>query len=293
MNESKRVALVLSSGGARGIAHIGVIKALQENGYQISSIAGSSIGAVVGAFYACGKLAAYEDWVCKLDRMDVFKLIDFSFTVQGFIKGEKVFRTLEEFIPDMNIENMNIPYCAVATDIIEKKEIVFESGSMYQAMKASIAIPTVIRPIKKIDMELIDGGVLNPAPVNHAKRQAGDILIVSNVSAHLPLKKIIIEPTEEKSYTNQLKDFRRSLSNLLPGSKSVNEKLGYFDLLNLSIDLMQDRITNLLMEKYKPDVHVKISRDAASTFEFYRAKNLIKLGYDACLESIGKLPKNY
>lgn len=291
MNESKKVALVLSSGGARGIAHIGVIKALLEHDYEISSIAGSSIGAVVGAFFASGKLDAYEDWVCKLDRMDVFNLIDFSFSVQGFIKGEKVFRTLEEFIPDMDIENMPIPFCAVATDITEKKEIVFESGSMYQAMKASIAIPTVIRPIKKPDMELIDGGVLNPAPVNHVKRHAGDILIVSNVSAHLPFKKQEFEPIEEKSYINQLKDFRKSLSKMLPGSKSVNEKLGYFDLLNLSIDLMQDKITNLLMEKYKPEIHVKISRDAASTFEFYRAKNLIKLGYDACVESIENKPK--
>jgi NTE family protein len=161
---SKKVALVLSSGGARGLAHIGVIESLLENGYEISSIAGSSIGSVVGAFYSCGELDRYKDWVLSFDRMDVFNLIDFTFSVQGFVKGEKVFKTLEKMIPDRMIESLPIPFCAVATDIAAKKEKTFEHGSMYQALKASVAIPTVIKPVVIDGVTYIDGGVTNPIP---------------------------------------------------------------------------------------------------------------------------------
>lgn len=284
---SQKVALVLSSGGARGLAHIGVIEALEADGYEITSIAGSSIGAVVGAFYACGRLDDYKKWALNLDRYDVFKLIDFTFSVQGFIKGERVFKTLQEFIPDQKIEEMNIPFAALVTDIKSKKEEVFDKGSMYEAIQASVAIPTVIKPVVRNGREYIDGGVTNPIPIDHVKRTPGDILVVSNVNAIIPYQKKVKDKRKdlaaEASYNQKIQSFLNSWNKFLPGStaESTEKKLGFFDLLNESIDLMQDRLTSLLMEKHRPDILVNTSREACSTFEFYKCRELIEAGHES------------
>ncbi len=289
----QKVALVLSSGGARGLAHIGVIESLLANGYEISSISGSSIGAVVGAFYASGRLGDYREWVMSFDRMDVFNLIDFTFSVQGFVKGEKVFKTLEGMIPDCNIEDLRIPYCAVATDIADKKEFVFTTGSMYEAMKASVAIPTVIKPVILNGKAYIDGGVTNPIPIDHVSRTEGDILVVSNVNSIIPYVKKIENPKkeiqEQDSYNQKIQQFLSRWSNYLPGNNpEPKSKLGFFDILTESIDLMQDRLTSLLLEKHQPGIVVNISRDACGTFEFYKAEELINAGRAACDEMIAK-----
>lgn len=286
---SQKVALVLSSGGARGLAHIGVIEALEARGYEITSISGSSIGALIGAFHACGKLQVYKEWAINLDRYDVFKLIDFTFSVQGFIRGEKVFKALQEIIADTKIEEMNIPFAAVVTDIAGKKQKVFTAGSMYDAVKASVAIPTVIKPVELNQVKYIDGGVTNPVPIEHVKRHEGDLLVVSNVCAIKPYVRKVEdtkkEEAEEARYNLKIQNFLNSWNKFLPGtSESAEKKLGFFDLLNDSIDLMQDRLTSLLLEKYPPDILVEISREACSTFEFYKAAELIALGREAVEE---------
>jgi NTE family protein len=282
----QKVALVLSSGGARGMAHIGVIESLLANGYEITSIAGSSMGSVVGAFYAAGKLDEFTEWLMDLDRMDVFNLIDFTFSVQGFVKGEKVFKSLEKVMPDLNIEDLRIPYCAIATDIADKAEAVFTEGSVYQAMKASVAIPTVIRPVKVESKNYVDGGVTNPIPIGHVQRTEGDILVVSNVNAIIPYIKVVEDKKKEKeekeSYNKKIQQFINKWGKLLPatGAEAKN-KLGFFDILNESIDLMQDKLTSLLLEKHKPDIQINISRNCCTTFEFYKAKEIIGAGKQA------------
>ncbi len=288
---AKKVALVLSSGGARGLAHIGVIEALLENDYEITSIAGSSMGSVIGAFYAAGKLEEYREWAVELDRLDVFNLIDFTFSVQGFVKGEKIFKTLEKLMPDQKIEDLRIPYCALATDIQDKSESIFKTGSIYQAMKASVAIPTVIKPVKINGKNYIDGGVTNPVPIEHVSRSENDILVVSNVNAIMPyIKEVKDEKKEQKeaeSYNQKIQQFVNKWSSLLPGGgPETKNKLGFFDILNESIDLMQDKLTSLLLEKHKPDLQINISRNAASTFEFYKAKELIEAGKVATLKAL-------
>jgi len=284
-HEQRKVALVLSSGGARGLAHIGVIEGLEAHGYAINSIAGSSIGALVGAFYACGQLDTYKNWVIGLDRMDVFKLIDFTFSVQGFIRGEKIFKTLEAVIPDCNIEDMNIPFRAIATDLNNKKEVVVDKGSMYGAIKASVAIPMVIRPVEHSGRQLIDGAVINPVPVDRVPRTPGDWLVVSNVNAPIPY----VPPgdnsnkwkKERDNYLSKLNAFRLKWGKLLPGTSTTNEKLGYFEVMSRSIDLMQDRMTELMLQHYTPDLRIDLSRDAGQTFEFYKAAELIDAGRKA------------
>ncbi|WP_258099400.1 patatin-like phospholipase family protein [Marinoscillum pacificum] len=289
---SKKVALVLSSGGARGLAHIGVIESLIEDGYEITSISGSSIGAVVGAFYSCGELETYKKWACNLDRYDVFKLIDFTFSVQGFIKGEKVFKALQEVIADRNIEDFNIPFSALVTDIKEKKEVVLDQGSMYEAIQASVAIPTVIKPVVRNGREFIDGGVTNPIPIDHVKRHAGDMLVVSNVNAIIPYHRRVVDVKREKAaearYNLKIQSFLNGWNKFLPGSSTVptEKKLGFFDLLNESIDLMQDRLTSLLLDKHRPDILVNVSREACSTFEFYKCEELINAGKEAYRQAV-------
>lgn len=281
MGKKKNVALVLSSGGARGMAHIGVIEGLVASGFNITSISGSSIGALVGAFYASGDLDTFKKWILELDKFDLFKLFDFTFSTQGFIKGEKVFNELKKIISDKKIEELPIPFVAIATDVRHHKEVMIDSGSMYDALRASVSIPTVLTPLYRDDMELIDGGVINPLPIDKITRTQDDILVVVNLGAiegYSPAK-----PTkqESNSYMKSIDTFLEKWSKYLPGTGKVEKKLGYFDLINRSIELMQDRIIEQTINKHDPDILVNISKDACSTFEFYRAADLIETGKQA------------
>lgn len=278
---NKNVALVLSSGGARGLAHIGVIEGLLKKGFNITSISGSSIGAFVGAYHATGNLSGYKNWVINLDKMDLFKLFDFTFSTQGFVRGEKVFKVLEGMFPDQNIENFPIPYTAIATDARYKKEILFNNGSMYKALRSSMSIPTVFTPVKMKDMELIDGGVINPLPIDRVKRMPNDILVVVNANAQTGYMPEASTTQEEKSYLSLMDSFFTKWGKYLPGTSTVEKKLGFFDIMNRSIDLMQDKISELTIEKHQPHMLINISKDACSTFEFYKAKELIKMGEKA------------
>ena len=141
-----RISLVLGSGGARGYAHIGVIKELEAQGYEIGSIAGSSMGALIGGVYAAGKLDAYRDWVSPLERMDVFRLLDWTLSGGGFIKGNRIIDALRDLVGATDIEDLPIPYTAVAVDIDAQREVWFSSGPLFDAIRASIAIPTLLRP---------------------------------------------------------------------------------------------------------------------------------------------------
>ena len=152
---SKQVALVLGSGGARGYAHIGVIEELERRGYEIACIAGCSMGSVIGGIYAAGKLGEYRDWVESLDYLDVLRLLDVSFRL-GAIRGERVFGKIHEIIGDINIEDLPIPYTAVATDLTNQQEIWFQEGDLHQAMRASSAIPSLFTPDRALSHQFED-----------------------------------------------------------------------------------------------------------------------------------------
>jgi NTE family protein len=286
----KPVSLVLSGGGARGLAHIGVIEELEKQGFDITSISATSMGAVVGGIYAVGELPEFKEWMYTLDRMDVFKLIDFTFSSQGLIKGDRVFKKMKEFIPDTKIENLKINYAATATDILNNKEIVFTKGSLYEAIRASIAIPTVITPVKKDDTILVDGGVMNSIPINHVKRTTDDILIVVYVNADIPVSKPNISEKEqnrkESIYLKKIRKFQDQLH--LVHAKSKTEKLGYFDLINRSISLLTNHISKLSLEKYPPDILIEVSHNACGLFDFYKAEELVEIGRYAAVKSLSE-----
>ncbi len=281
----KSVALVLSSGGARGVAHIGVIEGLLEEGYTISSIAGSSMGAVVGGVYAAGKLQEYKEWICDLDRLAVFKLMDFTLSLQGLVRGEKVFNEMKKFIEERNIEDLAIPLSVIATDIVNKQEVVFNSGSLYTALRASAAIPSVLKPSVIDDIELVDGGVINPIPLKHVKKTKDDTLVVSDVNADVPNTMVKKAPKP----SGKLAEYIDRWKGIFP-EKNKNKRLSFFDLIAASIDLMQDKISDQIIDKHQPDLVVRISRDVCGTFEFFRSAEIIEYGKEQFKKALKDAP---
>jgi NTE family protein len=277
---NKNVALVLSSGGSRGLAHIGAISELEKHGFTITSVSGSSIGAVIGGLYAMHKLQEFTSWVSSFKKMNVWGFMDFTLASNGLLKGERVFDKMNTFIPDMNIEDMPIPFAAVATDILHEKEVVFTKGSFYEAARASIAIPAVFTPVKYNNTILVDGGVLNPIPVEQVSRKNGDMLIVVNLYGENKYD-IPKESNTNNGYLNRLMNTISTL--ILTGDK---HSAGYYSLLSGTTSTMIHRIAKMSIEKHKPDLVINIPHDSANTFDFYKAKELIQLGESAAKEAI-------
>jgi len=293
-----KVTLVLSGGGARGIAHIGVIEELERRGYKIASVTGTSMGALVGGIYADGALDAFTNYMLSLDRRKVFSLVDFTVSRVGFVKGDRIFNKMKDFIPDSLIEELDIPYAAVAVDLINNKEVVFREGSLFDAIRASISIPSVFTPVKTDDGLLVDGGVMNNIPLNHASRVPGDLLVAVNVNASIPvvLPKISREEDEKqkRAYQKKIEEFQLHLQKILPhGSverhdQGREERMSYFNLIDKTVSLMTNHMAQLAMKYYPPDVLIEISRDACGTFDFFKAREILEIGRAATMEAMNK-----
>lgn len=282
MSKKKTVSLVLSSGGARGLAHIGVIEELERRGYQISEVAGCSAGALVGGMFAAGKLSEFKDWICNLDRLDVFSLMDFTFSSRGFIKGEKVFHALKKVIPDHAIEDLIVPFSCNAVDVNSGKEQVFRQGSLYTAIRASGSIPSVFLPAKVEKRYFIDGGVLNPVPISLLSDPHQRMVVVvdtNGLDAHF-----LPSPVQAKKQglplPSWLREFQGKMKQYFPEEKKTETHPTYsaLELVTRSFDLLQDRYCQLLLENYPVDVQIKVSRKQAGTLEFHRAAELIEVG---------------
>ena len=181
--KKRRVALVLAGGGARGVAHIGAIEELERQGFEISAVAGTSMGALVGGVYASGYLEPFKEWMRALDKYKVFSLVDFALSTEGLVKGDRVMEAMKELVPDVEIERMPVPFAAVAADLLTGDEVVLDSGGLYDAIRASISIPSVFRPVHRDGRVLVDGGTVNPLPLNRVRREEGDLLVAVDVSA--------------------------------------------------------------------------------------------------------------
>jgi len=291
----KTVSLVLSSGGARGMAHIGAIEALEESGYEIASIAGCSAGALIGGIYATGQLPKFKDWICNLDRVDVFSLMDFTFSSKGFIKGDRVFGELKKLIADCHIEDLSIPFCCTAVEIPSGKEKIFKTGSIYQAIRASCSIPSVLTPAKIGKHEYIDGGIINPIPFNLiTDKNKGELLVAVDLNG--PKEEMFHLKKKEKKDSSLkmlfwLTEYQKKFTNYFyvehKGEKSENVKgMSSVELLNFSFDLLQDKLSDLVIEKHSVDIIVEISREQAGTLEFHRAEELIEVGKIKMMEAI-------
>ncbi|MBN2635653.1 MAG: patatin-like phospholipase family protein [Prolixibacteraceae bacterium] len=287
----KNVTLVLSGGGARGFAHIGAIEAIESRGYTINSIAGTSMGALVGGVYAVGKMNEYKEWVYNLDKQEIFKLLDFSFSSHGLIKGDKVFNTMKKFIPDANIEDLNIKYTATAFDLANNKEVVFNKGSLYDAIRASVSIPTVFTPVVSENSVFVDGGVVNNIPINNAIRIKDDILIAVYVNADIPLNRTYLTESEKVKrqdiYKKRIAEFKKSV--FKSSTRDQNIRFNYFNLINNTISAATHYLANTIMKSNPPDILIEISHHSCKTFDFYKAEELVEIGRYAAHEKFDSI----
>ena len=281
---SKTVSLVLGSGGARGYAHIGAIDALTERGYKIEAISGSSMGALVGGLYACGKLDDYRDWVTSLDVFGFLKLLDFSFANSGMIKGDKIFSHIEQFIGSVDIENLPIPFTAVATNLNEQKSVWFQSGNLLDAIRASIAIPTVFTP-KIIDGEsYVDGGILNPIPTVPLLASRSDLTIAVDAQSSTN------EKFHEVKKDDELKD--KIINYLNENIFKKGDELNGFKIVSKSIETMQNALIKYELAAHQPDIIVNIPRGVADFYDFHKAKELIAFGKKRMNEKLDEFESN-
>ena len=285
---AKNVALALSSGGARGLAHIGAIEELEAQGYRIISIAGCSMGALIGGVYAAGKLSEFREWMKTVDRKKMLELTDFSLSLNHIVKGNRIIEAIMEFVPDMAIEDLPIPYCAVATDWKAGREVVLNKGSLFEAIRASISLPSFYEPVQRDGMILIDGGVINPIPMNRVMRKEADILVGVDVSGHdykaqwEKMNKL----TQMQKHDSSLK--AKLLDLIIPDNIEFN----YYTLLSRTSSLMIRQNSILMAQLMKPEILVDIQMSRYTTFDFDKSEKLIAIGRQKTMQAINKYTNN-
>ncbi len=261
----REVSLVLSGGGARGFGHIGVIEVLVEKGFHIHSVSGTSMGALIGGLYAMGKLDDFKQWVTTMGKFQALDLIDFSIRRRGFLKGNRVFRKMKKLFPTVNIEDLDTGFSAIATQLYAKKTVCFDKGDIYDAIRASIAIPTIFSPVEIENDVYIDGGVLNNIPVEYAKRKKKDLLIVVDVNAFIPY-----EGTESKV---------RNLSSNL-------------NVFTNALSLLIETNARNSLKAFPPDILIQLSRESCNMHDFFKVKQQIEYGRQCAEKAIDNFLKN-
>lgn len=302
--------MALGSGGARGYAHIGAIQVLCERGYEIVSIAGSSMGAVVGGLYAAGTLDAYVEWVTGLRQIDVWRLIDPSISGSGVMRADKILSRIRELLAGALIEELAIPFTAVATDLFARKPIWFQEGPADVAIRASMAIPSIIPPVVWNGRLLADGGVMDPVPIAAAESTRADATVAISLMGErrgLAEGAPVRETAEDQPVDEWFDRFRRTAAQWLDSDavRTLTDRvrvatasrrrggppvtledglgplppgLGRLDVMNLSLEAMQAMVTRYQLAGHPPDVLVSVSKDACRMMDFHRAAEMIELG---------------
>ena len=305
----KNVALVLGSGGARGLAHIGAIEALEERGYTITSIAGCSMGSIIAGMYAAGQLKEAKEWFLSVDKQLILRMMDINLlSGNSLVKGERIIKELEKVVPDRPIESLNIPCTLVATDMIHSDEVLFRTGSLFEAVRASISIPLFFKPVQIGQQLLIDGGILNPLPLHVVERTPGDILVASDISGKdsMPVEEVY-EPIDvegklaevkksgipvPKSWEQQLRLLGRRVDHILEQrAKDLGRKVSFVSLLDRMSDIQIQQNTLLSLRLTPPDVHAVMRQYAYNTFDFDKAEQIIADGKRIMNEALDKNEK--
>ena len=288
--DGKSVSLVLGSGGARGLAHIGVIDSLEKHGSEIQSISGCSMGALVGGIYAAGKLDEFERWVRAIDKTDIVSLLDISWQKHGLVKGDKIINTLVDLVGDRLIEDLPMSFTAVAADVRNEKEIWINSGKLFNAIRASISLPLFFTPVKYKGGNLIDGGVLNPVPIAPTFNDSTDLKIAVNLGG--PVETRRSTRRDQSNGDGELAGFqdrvRRFIGDLQESILSRDDDdWSAYDIADQAFDAMQGAIARQKLAAYPPDFQIQIARNACGTLEFDRAGEMIALGREKAAEALG------
>lgn len=287
----KNISLVLGSGGARGLAHIGAIHWLEENDLKIQSISGCSMGALIGGIYAAGKLNEFENWVRAITRTDIVKLLDLSWEKSGLVKGDKIIDTLTELVGDVLIEDLPIAFTAVATDIQHGKEIWMNSGPLFDAIRASISLPLFFTPFKYKNIDLIDGGVLNPVPIAPTFSDATDLTIAVSLGGKATIENKTRPEQESKDEIDN--SFAGKISTYIDSFKSapvsvISKNWSAYEIANQAFEAMQTTIARQKLAAYPAEYLIEIPRNACQTLEFDRAAEMIELGYNAAGKALSR-----
>lgn len=318
-----RVALALGSGGARGYAHIGVIQELQERGYEIVGIAGSSMGALVGGVQAAGRLNELADWATSLTQRTILRLLDPSLTAAGVLRAEKILDAVRDILGPVTIEELSVPYTAVATDLLTGKSVWFQRGPLDEAIRASIAIPGVIAPHEVGGRLLADGGILDPLPMAPVAAVNADLTIAVSLNGSEPGGTRDAEPGVTAEWLNRMV---RSTTALLdtnaakslldrPTARAVLSrfgatppetesddwsessegpdddapevpKLGSFEVMNRTIDIAQSALARHTLAAYPPDLLIEVPRTTCRSLEFHRAVEVIAVGRELAARAL-------
>ncbi|WP_051368882.1 patatin-like phospholipase family protein [Psychromonas arctica] len=291
--QKKCISLVLGSGGARGLAHIGIIKWLVENNYQIKSISGCSIGALIGGVFAAGKLDEFEQWVCGLSKLDIISLLDLSWSTSGLLRGDKIIDTLFKLLGDQTIEALPLQFTAVAADIKNEKEVWINSGCLFDAIRASISLPLFFTPVERKGVQLIDGGVLNPVPIAPTFSDNTDFTVAVNLGGVIDLDRVepdtlidVVESIEDLPLQQKIGHYIKQFGDNLALTNSKPPTWKAYDVADQAFDAMQSTIARLKLAAYPADYNIVIPRNACGTLEFDRAKEMIALGYQSAQKAL-------
>lgn len=322
----KDVALVLSSGGPRGFAYIGAIEELLSRDYNITSVAGTSIGSLIGGIFAAGRLPQIKDWLYTLDAWKVFTLMDLSISKNHLVKGDRVIEAIKEIVPDVQIEDLRIPFKAIATDLYTGEEVIFDEGDLFDAIRASISIPSLFRPVKYGYRTLIDGGIVNAIPLNRVDRNGHDILVafdVNDVDVE-GIRGILIEEARSREelleHQKQMDEQTRSVMASIrkngnmafkdkvrlagqQGFKVLADKISsdarrvetidigdnYYSILSRTFSLMNHVNSEHSISMNKPDVLVKMPFDAYGEISDYaKASEIAEIGRELMKKALDK-----
>ncbi|KUJ72650.1 patatin-like phospholipase family protein [Thiomicrospira sp. WB1] len=288
-----RIALVLGSGGARGLAHIGVIRWLEEQNIEIGAVSGASIGALVGGAYAAGRLDQLEAWGKDLDKLALLKLLDISWQKNGLVKGRKLLKTLKKLLGDVQIEDLPIAYTAVATDIEQQKEIWLRKGGLAPAIRASISLPLFFTPYALNRKALVDGGVLNPVPIAPVFGESCDRIVAVSLSGesqsqarHHPVEEAA-KPKKQEDWVSAIYSKVRGFFNA--GDQTAGPEWGPYEIADLAFDSMQNTIARQKLAAYPPDDKLEIASDVCGMLEFDRAEEMIHYGYEQAAHQLAHL----
>ncbi len=275
----KKVALVLASGGARGLAHIGAIEELEGRGYEISSIAGTSMGALIAGIYACGKLQEAKEWFLTIDKQKIFSLSDFSLSKSYVVKGDKIIEAIKEIVPDRKMEDLPIPIALVASDMVHNKEVVMTTGCLFDAIRASMSIPLFFRPVRKDNMLLVDGGLLNALPLNRVHRTKGDLLVGMNISAPDVMEMEQPEQRETPKFIAAHPLLNKLYDDIFGEEEQAwEDSMNYVSMTSRMTDMMIQHNTVLMTRYVHADILAEMPMDAYQTFDFHRAAEIMEDG---------------
>jgi NTE family protein len=310
-----KIGLALGSGSARGLAHIGVIRAIKDAGIDIDYIAGTSIGALIGAVYAAGKIDNLQDAYLAMDWKKIAYFFDVVFPKSGIIDGQKVADFLREYIHSSCIEELPIPFTAIATDFDSGEEVVFDKGDVIEAVRASISVPGIFTPVRWGERVLIDGGLVNPVPVNAAREMGADIVIAVDLNhkAFADNRQIQVKSESEEGVLDALsrlggERYKAAMERIEKKLRSwednptlaqarewlAEESLpNIFEVLLNSINIMEAQITNTRLKIDTPDLLIQPPLGDFGFLEFNQAKKLISIGYETAKQKIEQLPADF